>query len=414
MQPNAEILRSYAKLAVKTGVNLQKGQPLLINAPIEAYEFVRYIVEEAYNAGGEGIMVEWNDEGVSRLFYEKEPMHILETFPEWRVQKLNSHVEKGGAIISVYAQNPELLKGIDPKRPAAANKAAGKALEKYREYMMNDRVQWTIVSIPTSGWVKKVFPELSVEEGKARLWDEILKIVRVEEGKDPVAAWKEHNATLRRAREVLNEKKYKKLIYTGPGTNLEIELIDGHVWHGGSAVADTGAEFNPNMPTEEVFTMPYKYGVNGTVRSTKPLNYHGNLINNFSLTFKDGKVVDFEAEEGYETLKELLDTDEGSRYLGEVALVPNSSPVSQSNVVFYNTLFDENASCHLALGEAYPTNLEGGAQMTKDELKEKGVNSSINHEDFMIGSGELDIDGVTADGKVEPIFRKGEWALDIK
>ncbi|WP_102026372.1 aminopeptidase [Salirhabdus sp. Marseille-P4669] len=412
MKPSAELLRSYARLAIQTGVNLQKGQSLIINSPIEGAEFVHYLVEEAYLAGGENIQVEWGDEIVARLRYEKEPMHVLESFPDWRVQKMNEHVENGGAVLSVYAQNPELLKGIDPKRPAAASKAAGEALEKYRSYMMNDRVQWSIVSIPTEGWVKKVFPDLDVEAGVAKLWDEIFKIVRVDGG-DPIAAWKEHNETLRKAREVLNKKQYQKLVYKAPGTDLEIELIENHIWHGGSAVAETGAEFNPNIPTEEVFTMPYRDGVNGTVRSTKPLNYHGNLIHNFSLTFKDGKVVDFEAEEGYETLEQLLNTDEGSRFLGEVALVPHTSPVSQSNVIFYNTLFDENASCHLALGEAYPTNVEGGSKMSKDELKAAGVNTSINHEDFMIGSAELDIDGVTKDGKVEPIFRKGNWAIDL-
>jgi aminopeptidase len=412
MKVSEDLLRKYAKLAIHTGVNIQKGQSLVINTPIEGAEYARFLVEEAYNAGAENVQVDWSDEVLTRLRFEREPMHVLENFPEWRVQKMNSHVENGGAILSVYAPNPELLKGIDPKRPAAASKAAGLALEKYRQFMMNDRVQWSIVAIPTEGWVKKVYPELDVEEGTEKLWEQIFKIVRVDK-EDPLAAWDEHNETLRKAREVLNKKQYKQLIYKAPGTDLTINLVDNHVWHGGSAVAETGAVFNPNMPTEEVFTMPHKDGVNGTVRSTKPLNYHGNLINNFSLTFKEGKVVDYQAEEGYETLKELLETDEGSISLGEVALVPHTSPISQSDLIFFNTLYDENASCHVALGEAYPTNISGGSKMSKDELKKNGVNTSIVHEDFMIGSADLDIDGVTQDGKVEAVFRKGNWAIDL-
>ncbi|MBB6453882.1 aminopeptidase [Salirhabdus euzebyi] len=412
MKATEQTLRKYAKLAIHTGVNIQKGQALLINAPIEGVEFVRYVVEEAYNAGAENVQIDWSDDVISRLKFENEPMKVLEHFPEWRVQKMNEHVEKGGAVLSVYGPNPELLKGIDPQKPAAASKAAGQALEKYRSFMMNDRVQWSIVAIPTQGWVKKVYPDLSVEEGTEQLWEQIFKIVRVDK-EDPIAEWAKHNETLRKAREVLNAKQYKKLIYSAPGTDLTIELPENHIWHGGSAKAETGATFNPNMPTEEVFTMPHKDRINGTVRSTKPLNYHGNLIENFSLTFKDGKVVDYTAEAGYETLKQLLDTDEGSKSLGEVALVPHTSPVSQANVVFFNTLFDENASCHLALGEAYPTNIKDGAKLSKEELNERGANTSLNHEDFMIGSAELDIDAETKDGKIEPIFRKGNWAIDL-
>ncbi|SET21781.1 aminopeptidase [Salinibacillus kushneri] len=412
MKPTEELLRKYAKLAIHTGVNIQKEQALIINAPIEGADFVHYVVEEAYSAGAENVQVQWNDEVLTKLSYENEPMRVLEDFPDWRVQKMTSHVKNGGAILQIYAPNPELLKGIDPKKPAAANKAAGQALSVYRDYMMNDRIQWSIVAIPTNGWVKKVYPDESVEKGTEKLWEQIFRITRVNH-EDPIEAWNQHNETLRRAREVLNEKQYKKLIYKAPGTDLTIELPKNHIWHGGSAVAETGAVFNPNIPTEEVFTMPYREGVNGTVTSTKPLNYNGHLIENFSLTFKDGKVVDYKAEAGQDVLEQLLDTDEGSKYLGEVALVPHSSPISQSGHVFFNTLFDENASCHIALGEAYPTNLEGGAAMSQEELKQHGVNTSITHEDFMIGSAELDIDAETQDGNIEPIFRSGEWAIDL-
>ncbi|MRG86269.1 aminopeptidase [Salinibacillus xinjiangensis] len=412
MKVTEELLRKYAKLAIRTGVNIQQGQALMINAPIEGADFVHYVVEEAYEAGAENVQVEWIDEKLTRLKYKNEPLHVLENFPEWRVQKLTEHAKNGGAVLSVYAPNPELLKGIDPKKMAAANKAAGQALAEYRNYMMNDRIQWSIVAIPTDDWVKKVLPDDSLEEGTEKLWEQIFRITRVDQ-EDPLDAWNQHNETLRNAREVLNEKQYKKLIYKAPGTDLSIELPENHIWHGGSSVAETGAVFNPNIPTEEVFTLPHREGVNGTVTSTKPLNYNGNLIDNFTLTFKDGKVVDYKAESGEEVLEQLLDLDEGSRYLGEVALVPHSSPISQSNLIFFNTLFDENASCHIALGEAYPTNLEGGSQMSEDELRKHGVNTSITHEDFMIGSAELDIDAETKDGKIESIFRNGEWVIDL-
>ncbi|TCT26310.1 aminopeptidase II [Melghiribacillus thermohalophilus] len=413
MKSLQEPLKKYARLAIHTGVNIQKGQPLIINCPIEGAEFAHLLVEEAYDAGAEDVRVEWNDEVLTRMKFEREPMHVLENYPEWKVKMLTDHVKKGGAVLSVYAPNPDLLKGVDPKRMATANKAAGEALKDYRAYMMNDRVQWSLVSIPTEKWAKKVFPDLSEKEAVEKLWEQIFRITRVDQ-EDPIVAWKKHNERLRKAREILNEKQYKKLIYKAPGTDLEIELPENHIWSGGSAVAETGAEFNPNMPTEEVFTAPHKDGVNGTVVNTKPLNYNGNLIDQFSLTFKDGKVVDFSAEVGYETLKHLLDTDEGSRRLGEVALVPHNSPISQSGLIFYNTLYDENASCHLALGEAYPTTIVGGSKLSEEELKERGMNVSINHEDFMMGSADLDIDGVTKDGKTEPIMRNGNWALAME
>ncbi|MCP8617376.1 aminopeptidase [Salirhabdus salicampi] len=412
MSPSQEQLKKYASLAIRIGVNIQKGQPLLINAPIEGAEFVHYVVEEAYNAGAENVQVEWNDEVLTRMKFMKEPLHVLESFPEWKVQRLTEHVNKGGAVITIYSPNPELLQGVDPAKFSAANKASGEALKDYRNAMMTDTVQWSIIGIPTTNWAKKVYPNVDVEEAKQQMWEQIFHITRVDQ-EDPIQAWLQHNDTLRQAREYLNEKQYAKLIYKAPGTDLTVELPENHRWAGGSTVAKNGATFNPNLPTEEVFTMPHKDGVNGTVKSTKPLNFNGNLIDNFTLTFKDGKVVDFEAETGYETLKYLLEADESSNQLGELALVPHSSPISQSNLIFYNTLYDENASSHLALGAAYPINMKDGSSLTEDELKERGANVSITHEDFMIGSAELDIDAVTKEGNIEPIFRNGNWALDF-
>jgi aminopeptidase len=408
-----ELQEKYAELALKTGVNLQKGQALMLNAPIEGADFARIVVRKAYELGAKDVHVNWVDDEITLLKYENAPDEVIENFPEWRVLLNEGYAKDGAAVLNIRSTNPDLLKDIDPARVAAANKAAAEAMVTFRQYTMNDKIPWSIISIPSKDWAQKIFPDKSPEDAVESLWDAILKIVRVDQ-EDPVKAWDEHNETLKTAREVLNEKNYKKLHFKAPGTDLELELPEGHIWKGGSAEAETGVTFNPNMPTEEVFSLPHKYGVNGTVSSTKPLNYGGSLIDNFQLTFKDGAVVDFKAEVGEEVLKHLLDSDDGARRLGEVALVPDESPVSQSGLIFYNTLFDENASCHIALGKAYPTNLEGGSGMSDEELDKHGVNDSLVHVDFMIGSEELDIDGVKQDGTTEPVFRNGTWALNVK
>lgn len=407
-----ETLEKYAELALKTGVNLQKGQALMINSTIEGADFTKIVVRKAYELGAKDVLINWSDDELTLLKYQYAPDEVIGNFPDWLVQKHESFIEDGGALLSIRSTDPDLLKDIDPSRVALANKASAQAMTKFQEYVMNDKVTWSIISIPTGAWAQKVFPELSREEAIASLWDEIVKIVRVDKD-NPVEAWDAHNAALRTAEEILNKKNFQKLIFKAPGTNLELGLPEGHIWQGGATESEQGITFNPNMPTEEVFCMPHKYNVNGTVKSTMPLNYGGSVIDNFSLTFKDGKVVDFEAEQGKETLKHLLDTDEGAKRLGEVALVPHESPISQSGLIFYNTLFDENASCHIALGKAYPTNLKGGSQMDKEALDKHGANDSLTHVDFMIGSEDMDIDGVKADGTTEPVFRNGTWAFDI-
>ncbi|MBY7144830.1 aminopeptidase [Virgibacillus sp. NKC19-3] len=403
----------YAALALQTGVNLQKNQALMINAPIEGADFTKVVARKAYELGAKNVHINWSDDDLTLMKYENAPDDVITDYPEWKVLLHDSFAEDGAAVLNIRSTNPDLLKDIDPTRVAKANKAAAQAMKNFRSYTMNDRIAWSIISIPTGDWAQKVFPDQSREDAIESLWEAIVKIVRVDHD-DPIASWDTHNATLRKAREILNNKNYKKLVFKAPGTELDIELPEGHIWKGGSAQTENGVTFNPNMPTEEVFSMPHKYGVNGTVSSTKPLNYGGSLIDNFSLTFKDGKVVDYQAEQGEDTLKHLLDSDEGARRLGEVALVPDESPVSQSGLIFYNTLFDENASCHIALGKAYPTNLKGGASMDDEQLDKHGVNDSLSHVDFMIGSAELDIDGVKADGTTEAVFRNGTWALDVK
>ncbi|WP_339226448.1 aminopeptidase [Oceanobacillus sp. FSL K6-2867] len=403
----------YAELALHTGVNLQKGQAVMINAPIEGSDFTKIVARKAYELGAKDVHINWVDDELTLLKYENAPDQVIEDFPEWRVKLHDTFAEDGAAILHIRSTNPDLLQNIDPSRVAKANKAAAEAMVNFRNYTMNDKIPWSIISIPSGDWAQKIFPDKSKEDAVESLWEAIVSIVRVDQD-DPIAAWDKHNATLKTAREVLNKKNYQKLIFKAPGTDLEMELPQGHIWKGGSAEAETGVTFNPNIPTEEVFTMPHKYGVNGTVSSTKPLNYGGSLIDNFSLTFKDGKVVDFKAETGEEVLKHLLDSDEGARRLGEIALVPDESPISQSGLIFYNTLFDENASCHIALGKAYPTNLEGGSEMSEEELDRHGVNDSLIHVDFMIGSEAMDIDGVKADGTTEAVFRNGTWALNVK
>lgn len=403
-------LEKYAELAIKTAVNIQPGQSLWINAPIHTPEFVRMITEHAYKAGAKLVHIEWQDEISTQIKYHLAPDETFEEYPLWRAQAVQEFAENGGAFLFIESSNPELLKGVDPKRVAANSKAAGTALAKWREYMSANKMTWSIIGVPSKGWAKLVFPDLEADAAVQALWEAIFKASRVDQD-NPVQAWQEHNATLHDKRSYLNSKQYKKLHYRAPGTDLTIELPDNHIWSGGTAVNEAKNPFNPNVPTEEVFTSPHREGTHGVVRSSKPLSYQGNLIENFSLTFENGKVIDFEAEKGYESLKSMLGMDEAARYLGEAALVPHHSPISESNLIFFNTLYDENASNHLALGSAFPTCLEGGLSMSREELDQAGLNHSIIHVDFMIGSAEMDIDGITQDGQVEPVFRNGNWAF---
>jgi aminopeptidase len=405
------MLDEYAKLCVEVGINLQKGQPLVINAPVEGADFVRLVAKHAYALGAKEVHVNWNDEALIKMKYENAPMEVFENFPKWYADGLEEYAEEGAGFLSIYSQDPELLKEIDPKKIAANNRASSMALKDFRKYTMNDLNAWCVVSIPTQGWANRVFPEVSDEEAMKKLWQAIFMATRMDL-EDPIKAWEEHLKNLEEKVNFLNEKKFKKLHYkSSNGTDLEVELPEGHIWAGGGGKNSKDVFFVANMPTEEVFTMPLKTGVNGIVHSTKPLNYGGNLIDNFKLTFENGKVVDFEAKQGYEVLKDLFSLDEGAKHLGEVALVPYDSPISNSNIVFLNTLFDENASCHFAFGKAYPTNIEGGENMTDEELEKAGVNDSLTHVDFMVGSKDLSIVGETKDGKRIQIFENGNWAF---
>lgn len=403
-------LTKYAELAVKIGVNIQPNQYLYIAASIESAPFVQVVTKIAYEVGAKQVFVDYTDDQITRTRYELAPEDSFDFFPPWKVQEREWLAEEGAAFMSIVSQSPDLLAGIDSKRIAAFQKASGTALNKYRQYVQSDKISWTVIAAPSKQWARKVFPDLPEENQVDALWDAIFKATRADLD-NPVEAWAQHNDSLHEKVDYLNNKNYAKLHYTAPGTDLTIELPKGHLWCGAGSVNEKGEEFMANMPTEEVFTVPHKDGVNGYVSSTKPLSYGGNIIDNFKITFENGRIVKVEAEQGEEVLKNLVATDEGSHYLGEVALVPFHSPISQSNILFYNTLFDENASNHLAIGSAYAFCIEGGKSMSPDELKAHGLNESITHVDFMIGSAQMDIDGITADGHTEPVFRNGNWAF---
>ena len=409
-----QLLKQYARLVVSVGVNIQKDQILVINSPIECAEFAREISTAAFAAGAHDVVISWGDELSAHIRYEHGKKELFTEFPEWRVRFYQDYAEQGAAFVSIAARDPQIFSDIDPEKLQLANQAAGAALLEYRQRLMSNKNTWCVVSVPTKGWAAKVFPDVPVEEAVAKLWQAIFKTVRIGDGVDTVAEWRRHIDFLQQAAAYLNEQKFVRLHYKNSlGTDLTVELPEGHIWAGGAEKSELGTEFAANMPTEEVYSLPRRDGVNGTVTAAKPLNYNGNLIEGFKLTFKDGKVVDYTAEKGEEILKGLLETDEGASYLGEVALVPFDSPISQSGILFYNTLFDENASCHLALGKAYPTCIAGGEDMDSVTMLQAGANDSLVHEDFMIGTRDLEIVGTKADGTQVKIFEQGNFRRDL-
>ncbi|MGM9973552.1 MAG: aminopeptidase [Clostridiaceae bacterium] len=409
-----ENLQKYASLVVKRGVNIQKDQTLVIMSPIECADFTRLVSESAYKEGAREVVIHWNDEISTKVKYLYASEEIFDEVPNWQVESMASYSQKGACFLSISASDPDLMKEVDAKRIARAQKAKQLALKEHTERLMSNKNSWCVVSVPTKAWASKIFPDLNTEEAVEKLWDNIFKIVRVDK-QDPVAAWKDHTNILSASMKFLNEYNFKKLHFSNSlGTDLIIELPKNHLWLGGAEKTSGGVEFIANIPTEEVFSAPRKDGVNGIVYSTKPLNYGGNLVNNFSLTFEDGKVIDFSAEEGYETLKGIIETDEGSKYLGEVALVPYNSPISNSGIIFYNTLYDENASCHLALGRAYSSCIANGDEMSTEELVNAGINTSLAHVDFMIGSEDMNITGTTFNDEEVSVFRNGNWAFKFE
>ena len=405
-----ENLKKYARLIAETGVNVQDNHTVVLQISVDQAPLARLITEEAYRLGAAEVIVQWSDETIQREFLAHAATDRIENVPQYKIDQTDDWIAKGASRISVVSSNPDALAGVDAQRVAAFQAANGKALVNLRKATQANKVSWTVVAAASEGWAAKVFPELATSEEQVdALWNEIFKTTRIYE-ENPVIAWDIHDKKLQEKAAELNEQQFTALHYTAPGTDLTIGLPKNHLWEGAGSYNARGEEFMANMPTEEVFTAPDSRRVDGYVSSTKPLSYAGTIISGMKFTFKDGKVVDFSAEQGEEALKNLLAIDEGAKHLGEVALVPDPSPISQSGLIFYNTLFDENASNHLAFGSAYAFNLQGGTEMSEEELAEDGLNRSQTHVDFMVGSDKMNIDGIKEDGTIVPVFRNGDWA----
>ncbi|WP_261998371.1 aminopeptidase [Enterococcus faecalis] len=405
-----ENLKKYARLIAETGVNVQDNHTVVLQISVDQAPLARLITEEAYRLGAAEVIVQWSDETIQREFLAHAATDRIENVPQYKIDQTDDWIANGASRISVVSSNPDALAGVDAQRVAAFQAANGKALVNLRKATQANKVSWTVVAAASEGWAAKVFPELATSEEQVdALWNEIFKTTRIYE-ENPVIAWDIHDKKLQEKAAELNEQQFTALHYTAPGTDLTIGLPKNHLWEGAGSYNARGEEFMANMPTEEVFTAPDSRRVDGYVSSTKPLSYAGTIISGMKFTFKDGKVVDFSAEQGEEALKNLLAIDEGAKHLGEVALVPDPSPISQSGLIFYNTLFDENASNHLAFGSAYAFNLQGGTEMSEEELAAAGLNRSQTHVDFMVGSDKMNIDGIKEDGTIVPVFRNGDWA----
>ena len=412
MERLSEQLDLYAALLVRKGVALQRGQELVLEAPVERADFARRVVRAAYRNGASHVTVIWADDEVTRLTYENCPLESFEHTPSWKVEQLNSLAEAGAAFLFLEGQDPSILRGIDPAKPAAASRARNTECRSFRDGMDFGHNAWCIVGVPVQAWAREVFPELSPAEALYRLWVLILEVSRAD-GEDPESAWETHNASFEKTKRFLNEHHFDALRYQAAnGTDLTVGLPEGHIWDGGAGRTQTGVTFFPNIPTEEVFTSPDRMRADGVVHSALPLVHAGQVVRDFWLRFEGGAVVDFGAEQGREVLRHIIETDEGSRRLGECALVSKNTPIRQSDTLFYDTLYDENASCHLALGMGFPECVAGGVKMGKETLLARGVNQSSAHVDFMIGTDDLTITGIGADGTEVPVFVNGQWAWE--
>lgn len=402
-------LDRLAEIAIKVGVRLDAGQDLLLTAPIAALPLVRLIAAEAYKAGAGLVTTLFSDEDMALARYKYGHDLSFDRAAGWLYEGMGKAFGENTARMAIVGDDPMLLGAQDPDKVARANRANSTAYKPALEKIAGFDINWSILSYPTLSWAKVVFPNDPDEIAVAKLARAIFAASRVD-NEDPAGVWAAHNANLRTRSEWLNGQNFAALKYSGPGTDLTIGLADGHEWQGGQSTAKNGITCNPNIPTEEVFTTPHAARVEGFVRSTKPLSHQGSLIENIEVKFEAGRIVSARASKGEKVLLKVLDTDEGARRLGEVALVPHSSPISQSGILFYNTLYDENAACHIALGQCYAKCFRGGDKITPAEVKAQGGNASLIHIDWMIGSGEIDIDGITQSGETVPVFRKGEWA----
>lgn len=405
-------LEEYARLLIEVGLNVQKGQDVVVNSPVDCAPFARMCVKAAFDVGARDVHVFWRDDAVAREHWLRAADDVFDEYPMWQVERNMGLAEKNCAWLSISATDPENLKGVDPERLSRFNKVSGEATRDFHMKIMNSEIPWCIGSVPVKSWAKKVFPGSDEKEAIDKLWDAIFSSVRIEGDGKAVENWRKHCKYLEEQSKKLNDYNFRKLHYTNSlGTDLTIELPEGHIWTGGAEDSASGINFVANMPTEEIFTAPLRTGVNGVVYASKPLVIDGNLVENFHMRFEDGKIVEVYAEKGEDVLIKAIHTDENSVYLGEVALVPYDSPISKSGILFYNTLFDENASCHLAFGAAYPSCIKNGNSMTSEQLIAHGLNDSNEHCDFMVGTRDLRITGTTHDGKEIVVFDNGNFAI---
>lgn len=404
--------KEYAKLLVEVGVNIQKGQTLVIGSPVDCAWFARLCARAAYAAGCREVVMRWSDDELTREKYLHAEDSVFDSLPAWQAEFDNGYARQGAAFLHISARDPENLVGVDPDRIARSQRSSGEALREYRELTMSNTVPWCIGSIPIPSWARKVFPGCPDGEAVEKLWEAIFQTVRVDGSGAAVDRWREHLAGLKGHMDRLNGLNLESLHYTNSlGTDLTIRLPEGHIWAAGSSETKSGLPFIANMPTEEVFTAPLRNGVDGVVCSSMPLVHNGVVIDKIRFQVREGKIVEASAQTGEDALKAAITLDEGASYFGEVALVPYDSPIRNQELLFYNTLFDENAACHLAFGEAYSECIKGGADMSKEELKAHGLNDSITHVDFMVGTADLSITGKTHDGREVPIFVNGNFAL---
>ena len=405
-------LRQYAQLLVRVGMNVQDKQPVFIRSSVEALELTHLVVEEAYIAGASDVRVEYADPRLKLLKFEHESLDHFENndVKSYDVEARMDFVKRGAANLAILTEDPDLLSGIDASKLKAYQLQYSKAYKGYMEASQKNQFPWVVAAFPSKAWAQRVYPDKSVEDAYTTFVDEVFDIVRVD-GNDPIQNWQSHVKNLSVHADKLQKKQYKALHYLSEGTDLVVGLPKGHIWEDATSYVNGDQQaFIANIPTEEVFTAPDRNNVNGYVTNKLPLSFNGNIIDGFTLTFKDGEIIDFKADKGEDVLRDLLDTDEGAKRLGEVALVPDDSPISNRNTIFYNTLFDENASCHLALGSAYGFNIKGGTEMTTEEKIASGLNDSNVHEDFMIGSADLTIYGILEDDTKELVFENGNWA----
>ena len=413
-----ELLEKYAEAIVRVGLNIRTGQRLIINlaatrgVPYQFAPLVREVAKAAYRVGARYVDVIWGDEEMLRLRAQYAPRDSFDEYSTWQIDAVMRMVEKGDALLSITGSDPDLLGGLDPEILGMMQKTHLQQFSKVSEKVSANAINWCVVAAAGEGWAKKVFPELAPEKAQEKLWEAIFETTRINQP-DPIAAWQEHIINLRGRAKYLQAKQYTALHYSAPGTDFTLGLPNGHIWVSAQSLAQNGIAFTANMPTEEVFTLPDRNRADGVIKSTYPLSYGGTLIDDFQVTFEKGRITKVSAQKGESVLQKLVDTDEGSHRLGEVALVTASSPIAQRGHLFYNTLYDENASCHIAIGRAYRFTLTGGTELTDEEFTAAGGNVSLNHVDFMIGSPTMDIDGIKQDGAREPVMREGEWAFKL-